>query len=140
MLVPRWYGLDMFHCIYKFAYQSWDHGANKSRKPDISDFTSRFSFQGHHSGNCSEGGLEIWCLMPLSIFQLYRGGQFYWWRKQSTQRKPPLYHIMYRVHLTWTGFELATLVVIGTDWTGSLKSNYHMITTAHLGTVANVII
>jgi hypothetical protein len=39
------------------------------------------------------------------------------------------YHIMlYRVHLAWMGFELTTLVVIGIDYIGSCKSNYHMIT------------
>ena len=39
-----------------------------------------------------------------------------------------LYHIMLnRVHLAMSGFELTTLVVIGTDCTGRL--NYHSITT-----------
>jgi hypothetical protein len=40
-----------------------------------------------------------------------------------------LYHMMlYRVHLARTGFELTTLVVISTDYTGSCKFNYNMIT------------
>ena len=37
-----------------------------------------------------------------------------------------LYHmLLFRVHLAWAGFEVTTLVVIGTDCTGSCKSNYH---------------
>jgi hypothetical protein len=41
-----------------------------------------------------------------------------------------LYHIMlYRGHLAWTGFELTTLVVLGTDCIVSCKSNYAITTT-----------
>ena len=65
----------------------------------------------------------VWLVGLWSIiFQLYRGGQFYWWKKPEYQEKTT--DLSYQVHLAWVGFELTTLVVIGTDCIYSCKSNY----------------
>jgi hypothetical protein len=67
----------------------------------------------------------------VSVGQFFGAGNRSTWRKPLTCRMSLTNFITKCciVHTSpWKGFILTTLVVIGTDWTGSCKSNYHTIT------------
>jgi hypothetical protein len=71
----------LHHCL---TDQSYLHLAEKDGKmiTYLSKFFKQFWYNRHHKG------LGLWYLMPLStIFQLYRGSQFYCWRKPEYSEK-----------------------------------------------------
>jgi hypothetical protein len=57
------------------------------------------------------------------------GGNWITRKKPLTCRKSLTNLMLHRIHITWTGFELTTLVMIGTDCINSCKFNSHTIMT-----------
>jgi hypothetical protein len=84
-----------------------------------------------------DGFCDFWCLTPLStIFQLYRGDQFYWWRKSEYLGKTTdllqvtdKLTVVTSTHCHERGLNSQLLVMICIDCIGSCKSNYHTIKT-----------
>jgi hypothetical protein len=86
---------------------------------------SRLDYSGY-----SPSWTLVFSFYFLLLFFYFLEGLGLWWLTDLSQVTDKLFSIMlYRVQLTWAGFELTTLVVIGIDYTGSCKSNYHTITT-----------
>jgi hypothetical protein len=75
------------------------------------------------------------CGSLSTISRLYCGGRSYWYRKpEYPQKTTDLSQVTDKFDYIMLYWEFKTLVEIGTDFTGSCKSNYYTITTMKIGT------
>jgi hypothetical protein len=81
--------------------------------------------QSHLKESVTEGGNGVSCHFQItswrSVLLVEETGVL-----GENHRPDKLYHIMYRVHLARVGFELAMLVVIGTECIGRQAVEYYM--------------
>ena len=70
-----------------------------------------------------------WGLTPLStIFQLYRGGQFYWKKPEYPFFRKSLTNLIIMLNTSpWAGVDPTISVVMDNDSIDSCKSSYHTI-------------
>jgi hypothetical protein len=92
-------------------------------------FTTTYAISAYHHGCCefkSRTGRGVQHYVIKFVSDLRQVGGFL--RVPGQNHRPvKLYHIMLYTPPR-AGFELTTLVVIGTDCIGSCKSNYHTMT------------
>ena len=80
--------------------------------------------------NILVGLVGLWCLTSLStIFQLYRGGQFYWWRKpeypeQTTDPSNIMYQLINRKKNYWIDNTCSTCLDNMNDLTSLWKTSF----------------
>ena len=114
-VMPLW----LLSLISDIKLEVYIHRVYKYSLLNMSITWCRFLFSSSVNWAYPGVRVRVIVLTPLStIFQLYHGGQFYWWKKLEYPKKTTdlpqvtdkLDHIMlYQVHLIWAGFKLTTL-------------------------------